>query len=83
MSGSGSGSMGPPPKPPPRKAATSAFKRGLSKITQNEERVKELRAEALESQFFDSSSPTTRMSPLTSTPVSQLHCSLHELHMLT
>ncbi|CAN9083863.1 unnamed protein product [Alternaria alternata] len=59
MSGPGSGSMGPP-KPPPRKKSTAAFKKGLAKITNNEERVKELRADALESRFFDSSSPQTQ-----------------------
>jgi hypothetical protein len=72
MSGSGSGSMGPP-KPPPRKKSTAAFKKGLAKITNNEERVKELRADALESRFFDSSSSQTREFPSKNMSIPQLH----------
>lgn len=79
MSGSGSGSSSI--KPPPRKKPTAAFKKGLAKITQNEERIKELRAEALESKFFDSSAPQTRKSPFESMSHLQLPTSLHESYI--
>jgi hypothetical protein len=61
-------------QPPPRKKASTAVKKGLELLAQNQQRIQELRTEALESKFFDSSSPSTRKCCLTSSAFISVAC---------